>query len=306
MTASIVVLEASEGSDGIRKWAREALDLFISYAHEDEPLRAELAQHLAALEREGRIRPWFDREIAAGDAWGDQIDDRLEAADLILLLVSSAFRASDYCFGVETTRALERPAKGEARVIPVIARPCDWQGSPFAELQALPKDGKPVTTWANRDQAWLDVARGLRAAVTGLQRESTARQGKHSERKQSRAEKPPSWTDPVLGMRFRFAQPGTFLMGSPGKTLPVRSLQPNPWGLYEVHGNVYDWVWDQYGAYPQGSVTDPTGGERGSDRIVRGGCWDDDARGCRAASRDSVSPENRSCHLGFRLVRTAG
>ena len=73
------------------------LDVFISYAHEDESLRAELAQHLALLKREGEIRPWHDREIAAGDEWRGQIDDRLEAADLILLLVSSSFLAGSIC-----------------------------------------------------------------------------------------------------------------------------------------------------------------------------------------------------------------
>ncbi len=162
--------------------SREALDLFISYAHEDEALRAELEQHLAALKREGEIRPWHDREIAAGDEWRGQIDDRLESADLILLLVSSAFLDSDYCFDVEAMRALERHAKGEARVIPVIVRPCDWQGSPFAELQGLPQDGKPVTTWANRDEAWLDVAQGLRAAIDGVRGQAATQKGEIGER----------------------------------------------------------------------------------------------------------------------------
>ncbi len=142
-----------------------AFDLFISYAHEDESLRQELEQHLALLQRKGEIRLWHDRKIAAGDEWRGRIDQHLEAADLILLLVSASFLASDYCFDVETVRALERHDLSEARVIPVIVRPCDWVGARFAALPSLPRGGEAVTAWSNRDQAWLDVAQGLREAI---------------------------------------------------------------------------------------------------------------------------------------------
>jgi hypothetical protein len=86
----------------------------------------------------------------------------------VLLLVSADFVASDYCYDIETKRALERLARGEIMVIPIILRPTDWAGAPFARLQALPRDAKPVTKWENRDDAWLDVVHGLRAAVTKL------------------------------------------------------------------------------------------------------------------------------------------
>ncbi len=153
--------------------SREAYRVFISYSHDDEALRQELEKHLALLRREGRVRTWHDREITAGDEWRGQLDARLDAADLILLLVSASFIASDYCWDVETARALERHALGETRVVPVIVRPCDWQSAPFAELQALPRAGKPVTDWPNPDTAWLDVARGLRRAI-GVLREEPA------------------------------------------------------------------------------------------------------------------------------------
>ena len=68
----------------------------------------------------------------------------------------------------ETRRARERHDAGEARDIPVILKPGDWQGAPFGRLPALPRDGKPVTTWRNRDAAHVDVARGIRQAVEGL------------------------------------------------------------------------------------------------------------------------------------------
>ncbi len=149
---------------------REPFDLFISYDRDDEPLREELDNHLAPLEREGAIRPWHKRKIGAGEEWRGHVDDQLEAADLILLLVSPSFLASDYCFDVEATRALERHAMGRARVIRVIVRPCDSTRSPFAELQVLPKNGEPITCWENRDQGWLDIVQALRASITKLRR----------------------------------------------------------------------------------------------------------------------------------------
>lgn len=104
-------------------------------------------------------------KISAGTEWKDQIDARLDSADLILLLVSPDFLASDYCYDVELQRALERHIAGEARVIPIIVRPVDWHEAPFAKLQALPRDGKPISTWARRDEAYKDVVTGIRGAV---------------------------------------------------------------------------------------------------------------------------------------------
>ncbi len=143
----------------------QTLNVFFSYAHEDEDLRDQLATHLAILRRSDKIRTWHNREIIPGDERKGAIDRRLEAADVILLLVSPAFIASDYCWDIELKRAMERHEAGTARVIPIILRPCDWQDAPFGKLQALPQDEKPVTRWRNRDAACLDVARGLHTAV---------------------------------------------------------------------------------------------------------------------------------------------
>jgi hypothetical protein len=140
-------------------------EVFVSYAHEDEALKGELLRHLASLRRQGLIAPWHDRNIRAGVEWNEEIRAQLEAADLILLLVSADFIDSDFCHDVEMTRALERHERGEASVVPVIARPCDWRSAPFAKLQVLPKDGKPVTNWVDRDDAWEDVVRGVRQAL---------------------------------------------------------------------------------------------------------------------------------------------
>ncbi len=160
-----------------------SLKLFFSYSHKDETLRDELADHLATLKREGVISSWHDRKILPGQEWDYQINDNLNTADIILLLVSSNFLASDYCWDVEVKKAIERHNAGEACVIPVILRPVDWKGAPFAKLQALPKNAEPVVSrnWHTTDEAFMDVAKGIRAAVEKLKQEREERQQKQEE-----------------------------------------------------------------------------------------------------------------------------
>lgn len=151
----------------------EPIEVFFSYAHKDEELKNELVKHLSILKRQGVITAWHDREITAGTEWAGEIDKHLNAADVILLLISSDFLASDYCYDIELERAMERHATGEACVIPVILRDVDWRGAVFGKLQALPKNANPVATSANRDQAFADVARGIRKAVEELKQQPT-------------------------------------------------------------------------------------------------------------------------------------
>lgn len=136
--------------------------VFFSYSHVDEDLRNELEKHLAGLVRQGAITTWHDRRIGAGEDLHGQIDDQLESADIVLLLVSADFIASDYCYDVEVMRAMERHQRGETRVIPVILRPCDWHGAPFGSLMAVPPDGKPVVKHATLDDGFLEVAKAIR------------------------------------------------------------------------------------------------------------------------------------------------
>lgn len=136
--------------------------IFISYSHKDDALRAELDKHLALLRREGAIELWSDHRILPGSEFDKEISQALEAAEIILLLVSADFLASDYCFGIEMRRALERHNSGDAVVVPVILRACDWQHSPFKHLNALPSGGREIAKWASPDDAFLDVVRGLR------------------------------------------------------------------------------------------------------------------------------------------------
>ena len=146
----------------------QGVQVFFSYSYRDEILRDELAKHLKLLERQGIIQSWYDRQIEAGAEWVSQIDAHLEEANIILLLVSADFLASDYAYDLELKRALERDAAGEARVIPILLRPVDWKSSPFSQLQAFPKNGKPVTTWINRDEAFADVTRDIRLVAQDL------------------------------------------------------------------------------------------------------------------------------------------
>jgi len=141
------------------------VELFYCYSHEDEELRDELEKHLSILKRQGVIAGWHDRKIGAGKEWKGQIDAHLNSAAVILLLISSDFLASDYCYDVEMKRALERHDAGEACVILVILRAVEWKGAPFGKLQCLPTDAKPVTSWPNRDEAFRNVAQGIRKAV---------------------------------------------------------------------------------------------------------------------------------------------
>jgi hypothetical protein len=123
----------------------EEIEIFISYAHEDEPLKQQLEKQLRGLQRQAIISVWHDRKISPGTLWAQAIDAHLNTAKIILLLVSPDFMDSDYGYSVEMERAMKRHERNEARVIPVILRPVYWKKARFGVLQALPKDAKPIT-----------------------------------------------------------------------------------------------------------------------------------------------------------------
>ncbi len=142
------------------------LQVFRSYSHEDEELCKELDKHLSVLRRQGVISSWDDRRIGPGIEFHGEISAHLDAADIVLLLVSADFLASDYCYDVEMERAMHRHNLGLARVIPVILRPCDWQNTPFGNLKACPNDGKPVVNHTTLDDGFLQVAQAVRQVAT--------------------------------------------------------------------------------------------------------------------------------------------
>ncbi|WP_160145684.1 toll/interleukin-1 receptor domain-containing protein [Dictyobacter aurantiacus] len=145
-----------------------SIEIFISYAHEDEKLLKKIEKQLKILKHHGDVITWHDRKINAGLEWKQEIDFHLKSANIILLLISTDFMASDYCYSVELEQALARHHNGDCRVIPVILRPTIWKNEKFSKLQALPANGKPVTNWSNKDKAFVDIAEGIQKVISEL------------------------------------------------------------------------------------------------------------------------------------------
>lgn len=150
------------------------IETFCSYSSRDEVFRKELDVHLAPLIRERLIQLWNFRKLEPGVEWDAEIRKRLATAELVLLLVSPDFIASEYSWSQELAYALRRHQEGSTRVVPIIIRECDWRSTPLNQLQALPTDALPVSRWPDSDAAWLNVAQGIRHVVETL-RASTPR-----------------------------------------------------------------------------------------------------------------------------------
>src|SRR6266566_4528074 len=163
---------------------QEPIEVFCCYARQDQSLLLKLKKHLVPLQREGLITLWADLDIDAGAEWKKEIHHHLNAARIILLLISPDFMASEYCYSVEMQRAIERHEHGEARVIPIILRPVSWQQTPFGKFQALPINAKPITSgkWHHQDDAFYEVVEGIRgAAEARLAEEERRRQAAEAE-----------------------------------------------------------------------------------------------------------------------------
>jgi hypothetical protein len=141
------------------------IEVFVSYAHEDKALLQALEKHLLLLKKQGLIDDWYDQDINAGTESEWEARRHLERANIILLLVSPDFLASDHCYSTEIRRVMDRHKRGRAFAIPIILRPVEWRGTVFGGLQALPTGGKPIITWSDRDLAILDVVQGIRRAA---------------------------------------------------------------------------------------------------------------------------------------------
>jgi len=144
------------------------IEVFISYSHKDQIFREELEIHLSNLKRQNIISSWYDGNISPGSEWEPQIMDHLTSAQIILLLISADFIHSDFCYSIEMKQAIDRHNVGEARIIPILLRPTDWQGAPFDKLQMLPTGAKAVTKWRRRDDAFPDIVQGIRASIHDL------------------------------------------------------------------------------------------------------------------------------------------
>jgi len=148
--------------------SQHEIKLFYCYARADKPLRDELEKHLAWLKRRYHLTNWHDRELLPGEEWEQAIDTHLNTAHLILLLISPDFIASDYCYGKEMQRALERHQAGTCRVIPILLRPTYWEGAPFSHLQLLPTDARAITRWPDRDEAFEEVVAEINRTIKDL------------------------------------------------------------------------------------------------------------------------------------------
>ncbi len=143
------------------------IDVFCCYSPADEDLLDELESHLSLLKRQGLIRVWSAREIGAGAESEREIEQHLNTARVILLLISQNFIADDSCEN-QVKRAMERYKEENTLVIPIILRSCDWGNALFSKLKPLPSNRKPVNSWSNRDDAFLNVAQGIRTAIKKL------------------------------------------------------------------------------------------------------------------------------------------
>ena len=136
------------------------IKIFCSYSHKDAKMLDEIKKQ---IDKDHNV--WYDRKIRAGQNWAEQIDSHLNTTDVILLLISPDFKASEYCSGIEMGRALEREKAKEACIISILLRPVDWIDAPYLHCQVLPKGAKSVTMWRNRDEAFANIAQGLREII---------------------------------------------------------------------------------------------------------------------------------------------
>lgn len=156
--------------DKINKIEEVHINIFFAYSREDSTLRDRLDKHLSGLKRKNYVNTWYDGKIDAGKEWEKEIDSNLSKADIVLLLISADFIASDYCYDVEMTKAISRHEKGDAVIIPINLNPCDWSDLPFSKIQGLPQNGKPITStfWENSEIALNEVAKSIKDIVENL------------------------------------------------------------------------------------------------------------------------------------------
>jgi formylglycine-generating enzyme required for sulfatase activity len=411
--------------------------LFCSYSRQDEALRQELETHLSTLKRQS-LATWYDGMLEPGSNWDDRIKQELDTADIILLLVSSYFLASTYCYDTEVKRAMQRHKEGTACVIPVLLRPTDTEGVELFKLMGYPKGLKPVTQWNDRHEAYVDIVKGIRQAVQKIsaQRPDAIASTKHGLKMQGFAfesvtvnEKgeiiarqtgeAKQWVEPLgdgVVLEMVRVPGGSFLMGSPreeegreerespqhrvaiapflmgkypvtqsqyeavmgnnppgfqedganhpvenvaweeaiasceklsqqtkctyhlpseaqweyacragtitpfhsgktittdlancdeGATTAVGSFPPNAFGLFDMHGNLWEWCADHWHPNYQGAPTDGSAWTTGGDNscgVLRGGFWGSLPHGCRSAVRYKDSHYARFYIIGFRVV----
>ncbi len=144
------------------------INIFYSYAHQDEDLLQKFRRHMANLIRQGLVSESYDRQISAGTEWKEYLDTAISNAQIILVFMSPDYLASDYLYGLELQHALERQRAGEAVIIPIILRPVHWQSTPISRFQAFPPQGKPITSYTSLDLGFFEAAQALGKVVQSL------------------------------------------------------------------------------------------------------------------------------------------
>lgn len=146
-------------SDGME--VEKKLRVFLSYSHADEIYKEDLDKHFAALKRSNKVETWNDRMLSPGTKFDDDIKRHLNQDDIIILLISADFIASDYCYNIEMQRAIERANKVDCILIPIIVRPCLWKATPIKDILVLPKDGTPISQYTDKDEAYLEIVSAI-------------------------------------------------------------------------------------------------------------------------------------------------
>jgi subtilisin family serine protease len=165
---AFAALREASGKTSFPPLAARPLNIFCSYAHRDAALWQEFKAHLAPMERAGRVKVWSDGLIEPGKRWEVEIYRALDNADIVILLVSAYFVESEFCYSKELKRALEREAEGRATIVPVRVRPVSLKGTMLAEIQALPAEAKPITSFGDPHEGWTQVADRLYDLVEKL------------------------------------------------------------------------------------------------------------------------------------------
>jgi ABC-type phosphate transport system substrate-binding protein len=171
--------------------SEEVVSIFLSYSRKDGDMLSRLNTHLAGLRHTQKIKTWHDRDIEAGSEWEPAIQHQLNTADIVVLLISADFIASEYCYGNELRRAIERHNAGEAIVIPIILKPCLWnlREIPFSKLNVLPEQARPITKWADPEEALTNVTNHIAKMVERLNaQKAEQRRAKAGTEEQQRAE----------------------------------------------------------------------------------------------------------------------
>jgi hypothetical protein len=214
------------------------IKIFFSYAREDEKFVDDCRSHLSVFDRQHLIEVWHDRQIPPGAEWKGFIDQNLLTSDVVLLFVSADFLNSDYCYDVEMAEALKRHERQASQVIPVILRPCAWRSTPFAKLQVLPTDGKPIATWPNRDEACLNVAEGVMKVVSAAALVPAA-SGHGVDAGGSSDQTPAPWRDELGDVRCDSAMCRSQDVQLTESPVEISSVEQSADGGWMVHGRVH-------------------------------------------------------------------